>query len=145
MKINLLVAATFLSLSVYPQIKEIKDSSVTIGEIKMNDIPMVRLLYEIQKEDTVYGIVFWDQQYKSLYDYKNFSFLNVDNTVDKLYKAILSVFDSGRKDDYKLSFKIGRTDIDIQLSKLGTTRAIIWADDGYFSLTKKELNKLFAK
>lgn len=119
-----------------------------IGEARSFGHFTAEFYYSVSDDDTLYTIMFSDEQYRQIIDYKTFSFENIDSAVDKFYNAIKTVFDdANRKNkDYKLSIKLGDNDITIaNYTVMGITSAMIFAKGGYFSLTKKLLDRLFDK
>jgi predicted peroxiredoxin len=119
-----------------------------VGQIKMMGTTEQSLSYVVIDEDTVYYFLFRNQEYKHLIDYSSVEFSGQDNTLEKLYKILLSVFsdENIKNKEYKVNFKLGNTEVIVSSWRMmGITAAMFFTNDGYCYLTEKQIKKLFGR
>ncbi|WP_228853278.1 hypothetical protein [Aegicerativicinus sediminis] len=131
------------------QIKRVdQPSSEEIGKIA----PMGSLSIKIEKSGDTYNFLYQDVKFTQIKEFKSFSFKDVDNAFEELYKIIMDGFDNPPADDIMIELPEGYL-------WLGFTKALgvvnfrfghSVTNDGSvigFSqwLTKKQTQKLFGK
>ncbi len=121
---------------------------VYIGKVKAGYISKAELFYKIIDDDTVYTLMFKNEQYKTLVDYEYISFSNQDGTLQKLYELFKTVFtDENKKNkDYQVKFTLGESSALISNWRLfGNTSAYFSNSKGYCVLTENNIELLFGK
>lgn len=117
-------------------------------KIKIGESGHHSLSYYISEGDTVFHLLFRNQRYTSIYDYKSISFEGGFEDLDVLYDAIMSVFqpENRRNKEYSVLLPVGNDEVRISVNTMmGFTGALIQADDGYFGLSEKMTRRLFGK
>ena len=147
-KIFCIIAFTILAFTSFGQLTGVKKESpsVTIGEVKSMGSLVARLEYSVIHSDTIYSIFYRNRKYQQIIDIKYISFKGGQKTLDQLEEIFLSVFsDENRKNkEYKMSFKLGDQQVIISNeTTMGIVGAQFFTEEGYFSLNKKMVNKLF--
>lgn len=148
MLLALIVSLILLSTFAFSQIKEIHESEPKhIGKIEKGGIPIVTLSY-IPKAgtDTNYILYYRNAEFKHVDDYKGVVFQNTGNAASALYAAMKSALKL--TDDVRNSFKLGFDNISLSSFKDddGLRKVFVYVDDkGYFTLSDKEIDKLFGK
>jgi hypothetical protein len=103
---------------------------------------------EADSKDTTYTLSFNNLKFKHIDAIESVSFSGVNNTVNELYKVFKSVFtDENKKNkDYIVNFTLGKDAVTISNTKaMGVTSAMFLVKDAYFTLTEKQVDKLFGK
>lgn len=149
MKILLTAVICTLFFSSYSQITVSKVTpKKTIGTVKSGGSFLAELFYNVEENDTTYTIMYRNQSYEQLIDIQSFSFSSDDNTLEKLYEIIMTVFDkeNAKNKEYQLEVNLDNKPLLIsnRLS-MGFTFVSIREKNGYLVLTKKQVNKLFGK
>lgn len=122
--------------------------AVTVGKIAPLGGFVADLTYQINDGDTTYTLRFNDAQYKQINSIESVRFSADGGTVDELYNLFKSVFlDENKKNkDYIVQFTLGRESVTISNTKsLGVTSAMFTRKSSFFTLTEKQVDKLFGK
>jgi len=148
-KLTLLVMLVVTATS-FAQLKKVETvKSEEIGKVGPFGMPKT---IDCTKMGNKYTFEYKDMQFPDMNDYKKFSFEDVENTFEDLYKTIMDGFETMPKEDitlelpnYIISLKftkaIGMTSVAF-FSAPKTNTSLI----GYSSpLTKKQVEKLFGK
>ena len=117
-----------------------------MGTIKVVGSIQAQLYYRIVEEDTLYTLLFRNQEYQQLVDYSSVTFSAEDNTLKKLYDILKSVFteENKKNKEYKVKLKLGETEVIISNFRImGGTSVMFFTSDGYITLTEKQVDKLF--
>lgn len=138
MKKNICFLLMIVSLTSYSQISTpVKLSSTTLGKVA----PLGTFIADITYSGDVYTLSFNDLRFKTDF-IKSVSFQNVDSTVDKLYNLFKDAF----KSKEPVTFKLGSQEVTIsRMKSMGVTSAMFTMGDAYFTMTEKQVDKLFAK
>lgn len=150
MKYLLTIALFTLSLFGYSQISEpIKPPPTkTIGKIAPLGGFVAELSYYINEGDTIYLLNFNDASYTKINSIETVRFSEEGNTVNELYKMFKSVFipENKKNKDYIVQFTLGKETVSIGNTKsLGVTSAMFTRNSSFFTLTEKQVDKLFGK
>lgn len=153
MKYLLTSLCLFYSLIIKAQISPIQKSpvSITIGKIAPMGAFVAELSYmknEADEKDTTYILRFNNMKYKHIDAIESVYFSGTGGVVDDLYKAFKSVFNEENKKnkDYIIKFSLGKEVVAISNTKaMGVTSAMFLVKDAYFSLTEKQIDKLFGR
>lgn len=150
MKINsLLLLALLLAFSGNAQLKKeetIKDTEV--GKVKILGQTIAELSYRVIDTDTIYYLLYKNQKYTQLTDFKVIKFDGVDDTKEAFYNVLKSFFTDPEKSKkgYKETITLGETRIILTKRKdYGIEYVELFTTDGYFNIQEKWLNKLFGK
>lgn len=122
--------------------------TVTIGKIAPLGSFVAELAYQVNNGDTAYTLSFNDASYTQINSIENVRFAGGENTVNELHKAFKSVFLSENKKnkDYIVHFTLGKDVVAISNTKsMGITSAMFLVRQAYFTLTEKQVDKLFGK
>ncbi len=149
-KIILLLVLTFTTAS-FAQLKKVEiEKAEEIGKIQVFGMPMQA---DCTKRGNTYTISFKDTKYKTLTEYRSFSFEDVDNTFNDLYAAVEDGFKTVPEESIMLelpnhfvwlSFKkfLGAPILRLSYSSDKNGNAPIYFSDEF---TKKQVEKLFGK
>ena len=147
MKCVLLFTVMLTSVAGRSQIEiKKKEPKVIMGTIKVVGSIQAQLYYRIVEEDTLYTLLFRNQEYQQLVDYSSVTFSAEDNTLKKLYDILKSVFteENKKNKEYKVKLKLGETEVIISNFRImGGTSVMFFTSDGYITLTEKQVDKLF--
>ena len=105
------------------------------------------LRYVVNESDTTFLLLMWDQR-SEIQNYFSLTFRNEGNTLSSLYAILLSFFEkeNRRNEDYIRVFQLGDEKVTVYRSGVIDLAAIIVSTDkGKILLTKKEVEKLFAR
>jgi hypothetical protein len=126
------------------QISEpVKYEAKTVGKIA----PMGAFVADISQTGDSYTLSFNDMQYSKIDAIKSVSFQGKE-TLDKLYELFKSVFKPENKSnkDYLIGFKLGDKDVTISTYKnMGVTQSRFEMSGQWFSITERQVDKLFSK
>ena len=103
---------------------------------------------EVDDKDTTYTLRFNNMKYKHIDAIVSVDFSGIGNTVGDLYKAFKSVFaeENKKNKDYLVNFTLGKEPVAISNTKtMGVTSVMFLIKDAYFTLTEKQVDKLFGK
>ena len=148
-KIILLLALTLSTVS-FAQLKKVETvKSEQIGKVggAMGSPKTI----ECTKIGNVYTIEYRDMKFPNIEAYKEFSFEDVDNTFEDLYKTIIDGFENTPKEDVTLSIPnytitldytkaLGMVNVNIYITLKNADVTGVTA-----ALTKKQIDKLFGK
>lgn len=152
MKKIILAAFMLTSVASFAQLRKVDTSkmekAVTIGKAQQFGAPLEA---EITKLGNVYTIRFRDAEFKTLDQYREFSFEDVDNTFNDLYAAIEEGFKTMPKESVMLD--IPKYYVWLNYDKMMGFPGLRFSykekdtDKIYYSnqITKKQIEKLFAK
>lgn len=116
----------------------------TIGEAKLGGIPYASLEYRIDNKDTVYLLIFRNSEYEVLVEYEHVSFTEKGGTLKDLYQILAESFTHKR--DEETSFSLGAENMIARVISTGKWIRVYRLSDGAnFSISRKHLDKLFAK
>lgn len=149
MKIIFAFALFLYSISAYSQIEvREKAKKTTIGKGK-NGQYEAELYYFVIDSDTTYSIMYQNMEYTRITDIQSFTFKDIDNTREKLFNIMMSVFDDQniKNKEYSVPIKLGETNITISNYRImGVSASMVSVlGKGYFVLPKKQVQKLFGK
>jgi hypothetical protein len=100
MKKTLLLGMLLIATMSFAQLKKVQITpSESIGKAQQFGAPLEA---ECSKTGNVYTIKFRDAQFKTLDEYRNFSFEDVDNTFNDLYAAVEEGFTTMPKESVML-------------------------------------------
>lgn len=117
----------------------------TIGKVAPMGIFCAELKVNVSGSDTTYTLYYRNLTYKSIIDIRHFSFSGQENTFDDFYNVLKSVCNSDKK-DYKLQVTLGDNELLISHnSEAISSAANVYTKEGYFTITDKQVDKLFAK
>ncbi len=122
--------------------------TVTVGKIAPLGGFVAELSYQVNNGDTAYTLSFNDASYTQINSIENVRFSGGESTINELYKAFKSVFLSENKKnkDYMVHFTLGKDVVAISNTKsMGITSAMFLIRQAYFTLTEKQVDKLFGK
>lgn len=119
---------------------------INIGEVKSGLVFVASLNYIINTKDTSYTIFFNNDKYKTITDIQSIVFNEDGGVLNSLYQILNETFEmeKGKQN----SLKLGDDDLVITSNK---TMGVKYIDimkiknGAYFSLTRKQLDKLFNK
>lgn len=120
----------------------------TVGEVRALGTLLFKLSYKVIQGDTVYSILYKNQEYQQITDYQIIKYDGADNTNDKLFELLKSFFTDEKKQapKYEESVTLGETTILISMNKMmGMKYLTLFTKSGYFNINEKQLHKLFAK
>lgn len=143
-----LILSLFISASCLAQL-QVKEAAkyYPVGKIDAG-MQFSKLEYTIRSNDTVYLWIYKNENYPHIQDMQSMSFSGAKNTLNDLYSVIMSCFDDANKNnaDYSLDVKLGALNIKVSKYKyMATTYAKIHTENGYCTLNKHQVNKLFGK
>jgi hypothetical protein len=122
--------------------------SIIIGKIAPLGSFTAELSYQVAETDTTYTLRFRNAKYTQITSTESVLFDSDGNAVDGLYKAFKSVFTEENRNnkDYLIHFTIGKDVVAISTYKnMGITQAMFLVKDAHFSITEKQVDKLFGK
>lgn len=122
--------------------------TVTIGKVNSGFSPLAHLYYLVNGNDSVCVLQFENQKLKkTVIDYQSVSFRPENGTLNTLYKLFKSIFeDENKSKSYRVAFTLGDESVSINVHRNSFVRmAEFRTDDSYFSLTEKQVDKLFGK
>lgn len=145
---KVLLFLLLLPFAASSQISGIKKGDVdekiigSINQMGWKDIRLKRVAK--QNEKPFFIIVYKDEQYRKLNLYKSIAFDDVNNVLDTLYNALKTAMQAAN--DYEVSFELGKKTVLVKTQKSGLTN-LIWfsMSEGFFTLNRRELDKLFGK
>ncbi len=134
MKYLLLFILSIVSNAISAQVEVIEPSpKVVIGEVGKSPY----ISSQLYKIDSIYCIMFRDGQYQQITSFESFCFTG---SPDDLYNQLKAL--SEKPNGEEISLLVGITRINVYKSSSGLT---IFKGRSHFSLTKKNLDKLFGK
>jgi hypothetical protein len=119
-----------------------------VGKIAPMGGFVAELSYLKNEADTTYFLRFRNAKYTHITSIESVAFSGVDNTVTELYKVFKSAFtdENKSKKDFLVQFTLGKNEVAISNTKsLGITSAMFTYKDAFFTLTEKQIDKLFGK
>jgi hypothetical protein len=120
----------------------------TIGELKTLGLTKARMQFTVSGSDTSFMLFMKDFTKQPENNYFSIVFNSTGDTFSKCYTLLISFFDDeNRKDkDYMKTVKLGKTMLNIQHQGLiGSAGIRLTTNDGYITLSKKDVDKLFGK
>jgi hypothetical protein len=123
-------------------------ASVTVGKIAPLGGFVAELSYYINEGDTTYILTFNNMKYKHIDAIESVAFSGISNSAEGLYKMFKSVFSKENKSnkDYIVQFTLGKESVAISnVKSMGITSAMFTCKNAFFTLTEKQVNKLFGK
>ena len=151
MKSLLLIICVITSpMITFSQISEAKkvEPQKVIGTIKSVGMTQHELSYRINEGDTLYTLMYRNADYKYITEFEFVNFSGEDNTLDKLYDILKSVFSEENKKnkEYQVKFKLGEKDVIVSnFRTMGVTSVMFFTHDGHCFWTEKQIDKLFGK
>lgn len=143
----LLLSIVLFSLTSYSQLEKSDiPASTKIAEVKSAGAFIADLSFYTTGPDTTYIITFENLKYKSINNIKTVSFEGKNETLNKLYSLLSEAVNQevGKEN----SFKLGKTEVMVKSNKMLGVRYVefyIVENGAFFQLTKKQINKLFAR
>jgi len=140
-KILLNLTGLLIAASLFPQV-EIKNvpKSTTVGKAYSGSSFIAELSYAVLPSgDTSYVIVFDNVKYKNDNGLQTISFIASSSDIESLYQALKDI----AKTDKALSIKLGETTVTATSAK--SKNVTIGTDKGLFTVSEKQLAKLFGK
>lgn len=137
-----------LSINATAQITVATTTQAIIGEIRKLGFPVATLTQSITGTDTSYNIRYRDMQNWDADKYYNIPFKATLTELGLLHKAMASVHDpqNAKNKSYAIVITLGNTTTTIKnYTYMGVVMTEILTPDGYFQLTKGQVNKLFGK
>lgn len=129
-----------------------RTTEVTIGKVEAAGILKFELykIIDLDNEDSVTVLMFRNQKYEAINDYKSVSYLDdAGLTTEQLYNLLSSVFtnESFANKDFSKSVKLGKDDLFIsRLGGAGVPQCYVSVKNkGYFTISRSQLDKLFGK
>lgn len=116
-----------------------------IGEVKEKTRIVSKLTWELSGSDTLYIFTFANAKGATFSDHQAIIFGGARST-NRFYEALKSAFSSGSKNnkDFKLHFTDGGLDINLSHGESKGT-VMISVENGYCSLTEKQIDKTFGQ
>jgi hypothetical protein len=145
-RIFILTACIACFQTAHAQLTKVKTyPTVTIGEVNNMVKFIAKLYYTVGKTDTTYVIEFNDMRYgTTTTSIKSFSFKNEHGALDSLYNMLSAALNQPSEQPTLL--KLGNEDISFSAKKAyGSSTVTIYFQSAYFTLNRKQLNKLFNK
>lgn len=119
-------------------------NTLEIGKNKRGGITSSEIYITIP--DSTYHLMFRDEKYINVNSYRTISFKATKADVDYLFKSLDSACNSKYSKNFNIKLNIGTHLLEITQTKfLSMTYAQIYSDIGSFTLTRKELLRLFDK
>lgn len=117
----------------------------TVGVAKSGGVFVADLGFVVDNGDTTYSIIFRNQKYQSIADVQNISFASEGGTADQLYQLLTDILTDDKKEsEYQENITLGETQVLLTKRKvMGVYYVNFFCSKGYFSLTKKMVDKLF--
>ncbi|GAA4328049.1 hypothetical protein GCM10023184_17690 [Flaviaesturariibacter amylovorans] len=104
------------------------------------------LAYIVQAGDTVYHLGYINEQYAHIADGGTLSFRNTGGAVEALYNVLRSMFAKVAPQPQRVTIGAEEVTVTPVRASLNQDRVMVTtAGGGYFTLTAKQLNKLFGK
>lgn len=151
-KISLLVVLLTTSAA-FAQLKKVETPvGPPVEEIGKHQTWGAPLEAEITKTGSIYKLKYRDEQFKTMIEYCEFTFEDVDNTFNDLYTAIIEGFNTMPKDpvnlelpDYLISLNYSKSFSSpaVSISAVNKKNGIRHCSSNYMS--KKQIDKLFGK
>ncbi len=144
-RFSILAAFIVCSQASHAQLTKVKTyPTVTVGEVSNLAKFIAKLYYKVGKNDTTYVIESNDMRYGNTTSIKSFNFKNEQGALDSLYSMLSAALN--QPSEQTTSLKLGNEDISFSAKKAyGSTTVTIYFQSAYFSLNRKQLNKLFGK
>lgn len=123
--------------------------STSIGEVKDFGGWWASMSMYTTEKDTSYGIAFLNTKYSTINDIKSFTFKQVDNDFNYLYKLICDTISAVKKTSVDLQLEKGLLTLNFDVSMGAGGVAFVWEENyvrstsRYFS--RKQIDKLFGK
>lgn len=117
------------------------------GQVKYVGPAKASLEYIVNKHDTTFLLLMHDMR-PELNQYFSIRFSSRDNTLQRLYELLMSVFnkDAGNKYDNIKIFQLGDQQVSVRrASTIGVKGIVLSTDKGKIELGKGEINRLFNK
>jgi hypothetical protein len=151
---KIIIAIFILTFSIksFAQIgkaKEVKDNSITIGEVKDFGTIVCSLKYVVNEKDTTYFLMYRDVQYKTIVELKGFYFTATNDELNSLYSELIKAIDGEKNKSYEL--EIGKGNLRYyKLKSFGVSSLMFFYTDkngtkSEFFLYKNQIKKLFGK
>lgn len=127
------------------------EPSTIVGKIAPMGGFVAELSYrknEADDKDTTYMLRFNNMKYTRIDVIESVRFSGIGNAVEDLYKVFKSVFSEENKNnkEYVAQFSLGKDAVVISHTKgMGIISAMFLVRDAWFSLTEKQVDKLFGK
>lgn len=134
-----------ISLNSFSQLVKLEEGKrIDIGKAKRGGVVLAELYYKVSNSDTTYYLEFDDAANGRGEKQKSVAFAAVGNTFESLYNVLNESL--GQPKGTKNSFELGSTKVVLKTDKmLGTPFVSFYVDEAYFSVTEKELKKLFGR
>jgi hypothetical protein len=122
-----------------------------VGKIAPMGAFVAELSYQLNnadEKDTIYTLRFNNLKYKHIDAIESVRFSGINNTLNELYNIFKSVFteENKKNKNYLVNFTLGKDVVAISNYKsMGVTSAMFLIKDAYFTLTEKQIDKLFGK
>jgi hypothetical protein len=142
----LFILFLYLSGNSFSQFQKVEATKyVSIGKWKNGGRLSHELSYSVDdNNDTTYRLLYTNESYSQIIDLKAIRFSEEGSTLDSLYSTLKECF--SREKDYQISFKLGEELVTVKVDKMmGMKYIIVLSSQGYFTLTKNGLEKLFGK
>jgi len=145
MKLIMLSILSALSLYAVAQIQITNTTSQKIGEIRKLGFPVATLT---KLTDTTYTLRYRDMQNWDADKYFDINFKATPAELQQLNSIMASVHDpaNAKNKSYAVQINIGTTPITVKnYTYMGVVMTELVTPDGYFQLTKGQVQKLFGK
>jgi hypothetical protein len=145
MKTILLILAIFTFSLASAQIQITNTTSQKIGEIRKLGFPVATLT---QITETDYSLRYRDMQNWDADKYYDIPFQATPEELQQLNKIMASVHEpaNAKNKSYALQLTLGTTPITVRnYTYMGIVMTEVVTPDGYFQLTKSQVQKLFGK
>jgi hypothetical protein len=150
MKKHLLFLTFMLTfICVNAQIKTVTSGSskIVLGEVKSAGKFVAEIYYRPEAgKDTTYFCMYRNEEYTTLTDIQSFYFDGEDGALMGFYNTILEVIkpENLAKTDYSITVKLGKTNVNIgHYGNPNNPRIMIYTSDGYFTLSRSQVDTLF--
>ena len=144
-RFSILAACILCFHTTHAQLTKVKTyPTVTIGEVSNLVKFIAKLYYKVGDKDTTYVIEFNDMRYSTTTNIKSISFRNQQGALDSLYSMLSAALN--KPSEQPTLLKLGNEDISFSAKKAyGPASVTIYFQSAYFTLNRKQLNKLFGK
>lgn len=139
------LALVFAANSLTAQLTKLNTRNyITIGKVNYMGSLRSELKYAVEEGDTLYMILYRNDEYSHIASYESISFAETGGTLDALYKAMKEAVDAPKKT--KSSFQLGDERITLYTDRLSGMKYVsIMTEKGYFNIMPGQIDKLFGK
>jgi len=142
------ILAILCSLTATAQVQFQNTTQTIIGEIRKLGFPTATLTQSVTTADTSYTLRYRDMQNWDADKYYDITFKATPEELETIYRAFASVHsqENQKNKSYSIQFTLGQTPVTVKnYTYSGVVMCEVRTPDGYFQLTKGQVQKLFGK